>query len=133
MWILLWFVASSFIYSAEGRCSGGARECQWISWKSWSSCSESCGGGRRYRSRPACCDADSSFDQCMKDCNMDSSDASESGSCNEICYHGNFHHDNSLSFSYGHCICKPEYGGDCCDIGKLRCSYFILFVVKVLF
>lgn len=107
---ILLFIFFSFIYSTEGDCPRGFDRCEWTRWKSWDSCSSSCGGGSRSRSRPACCEADISFDKCMKDCRMDEDDAEETESCNEICYHGRYY--------YSGCICTSGYSGYCCDIGR---------------
>lgn len=120
MWTVLWLIFFSFIHSTECDCSGNADICEWTPWESWGSCSSSCGGGSRKRARPACCKKSLSFDQCMKECNMDKDDQWEYRSCNNYCYHGRFHYEKTDKYSYGRCICVSGYGGGCCDIGRLR-------------
>lgn len=121
MWIVLCFVAFSLAYSVEASCPPGVKRCEWFPWEPWGSCSKSCGGGWRERERSACCKVPVVFDQCMKDCNMDENDEWDYGSCNEICFHGNFHYsDKSSKYSYGRCICSKEYGGECCNTGRIQ-------------
>lgn len=80
--------------------------CYWASWDAWSQCSESCGGGYRYRSRsvwghdtPEC----EGFESCA------TSDMGKEydHACNAVCDHG--------TYSSGMCRCPTGWYGRCCS------------------
>ncbi|XP_053392349.1 uncharacterized protein LOC128555022 [Mercenaria mercenaria] len=95
------------VISETTAACGWFSKCNWLSWGSWSSCSRSCGGGSRQRSRTLCCFIGQSFSSCIRDCGYSSSDAHQSEDCNEICYNGGQHNGYS-------CNCPDTYYGSCC-------------------
>ena len=129
IWLTLVFLPSSF-----ANCNP---RCAWMSWEQWGSCSESCGGGYRTRTRGICCDKDADYDVCVVQCRKDRNDASDYGACNTNCHHGGtFYYDhydvNKYTFDYGHCICPQKFGGDCCDLRTYcilrKCNYYYIFI-----
>ncbi|XP_053381647.1 uncharacterized protein LOC123555884 isoform X2 [Mercenaria mercenaria] len=70
-------------------------------WHSWSSCTESCGGGTRQRYKLSCVKSDKKY---------------QKEECNEFCYNGGSYHS-------GNCHCKPWRRGSCCQYCST--SYYI--------
>ena len=87
-------------------------QCDWLSWNTWSNCTESCGGGHRVRYRSLCCPTYlGSWHACVDFCGHQSSDGQEDGYCNEFCENGGTH-----TRLHG-CSCSYGYIGGCCQTG----------------
>ncbi|XP_060555562.1 sushi, nidogen and EGF-like domain-containing protein 1 isoform X1 [Ruditapes philippinarum] len=94
--------------------------CTWITWESWGSCSSSCGGGYQIRNRDACCRSDATFDECMNECHMQSSDSRERRCCNTFCSNGGSWTYLDRSSCTGRCTCPKGFKGSCC---QTACKY----------
>ncbi|KAK2178497.1 hypothetical protein NP493_541g01002 [Ridgeia piscesae] len=90
------------------------RRCEWVSWNPWSSCSATCGGGRRTRDRSLCCSVDWDVDQCLAECGLSRSGFDDSSTCNEHCTYG--------YYSSGRCHCSAGHYGSCCR-GTVTCGH----------
>lgn len=94
--------------------------CRWDSWQSWSSCTETCGGGYQRRERkvwvydtPECGD----FEACAT-----SDMAYDYGGCNRFCMNGGTFVDTDYN---DHCTCMTGNKGSCCEQSKLMlCLFF---------
>ena len=115
---LILLICMKFIY-VKGGCTGGANRCQWVPWESWDSCSQSCGGGIRSRSRPVCCNTEWSLNTCMHECELSSSGAHETEHCNDVCYNGG---SIFRGPSIHYCMCTNIHYGTCCE----NCKLFLL-------
>ena len=81
------------------------QDCTMSSWSNWCTCSYPCGvGGKQTRKRtvirPASCGGSCPYGYRL----------SESRSCNIGCPNGG-------TVAVGRCICRPGFGGRCCDAG----------------
>lgn len=101
---LLWHYSESGLAATWDSCG-----CYWASWDAWSQCSESCGGGYRYRSRsvwghdtPEC----EGFESCATSDMGNEYDHA----CNAVCDHG--------TYSSGRCRCPTGWYGRCCSSQK---------------
>ncbi|XP_052786719.1 uncharacterized protein LOC128222017 [Mya arenaria] len=97
-------------------CPNNKERCDWISWKSWSSCSLTCGGGSKTRSRELCCKTSLTYSECIDECNL-VSHSSESTTCNSYCYNG-------ASYIGGWCRCPAGYKGTCCQSDVNECTEY---------
>lgn len=106
-------VTSALDVAAEGELCHS--KCHWLSWESWSHCSESCGGnGTRSRNRPLCCPHDEDKDTCVKNCGHSNNDAYNRESCG-ICFN-----DGVFNWTEYVCHCKERFFGHCCEESKYR-------------
>lgn len=84
--------------------------CNWLPWQGWSSCSQSCGGGQRSRTRSLCCKSQLSWDACLSDCGLTAANW-ETERCGDICYNGGVIYGSSI----GSCECENTFYGSCCE------------------
>ncbi|XP_061166332.1 sushi, nidogen and EGF-like domain-containing protein 1 [Saccostrea echinata] len=80
-------------------------KCRWDNWQAWSSCSQTCGGGYKYRSRKVylLTSCPFKFETCAT-----SDMGSDHGSCNQICYNGG-------TYKGLGCSCRDGWYGQCCS------------------
>ncbi|XP_078316770.1 sushi repeat-containing protein SRPX-like [Crassostrea virginica] len=111
------FLLVSFYYVSEAprAPTWDICECRWATWKAWSQCSASCGGGRRYRSRSVWNLQNSVCDPLgFNACASDGMGSDYDNSCNAICYHG--------SYSGKSCRCHAGWYGQCCN-NQVTCGH----------
>lgn len=96
--------------------------CEWDPWQSWSSCTETCGGGYQRRERkvwhydrPDC----EGFEACAT-----SDMAYDYRGCNSFCMNDGTFVDTDY---YGYCTCKTGNRGSCCEESKLMLCLFSNF------
>ncbi|KAK3086698.1 hypothetical protein FSP39_022139 [Pinctada imbricata] len=78
--------------------------CSWEPWRSWSSCTRSCGGGRRQRDREV-----RVYDKCGHFTDCATNDMGfDFSSCNNVCYNGG-------TYSIYSCSCRDGWYGSCCQ------------------
>lgn len=101
----LFSVGKSGLASTWSSC-----ECHWESWRSWSSCNKTCGGGQQSRERwvwhrdvPEC----DGFTKCAT-----TDMAFEYRRCNALCFNGGNLIDTGV------CSCTKGFKGTCCEEGK---------------
>ena len=85
-------------------------DCQWNSWGSWKSCSVSCGGGSRTRTRTKSVVAKNGGIDCPGD-HQESQDCN-TNSCQTECTHQTFIGDEECDASSNNALCDFD-GGDC--------------------
>ncbi|CAG2219794.1 WIF1 [Mytilus edulis] len=94
--------------SAVFRCGNGIKQCQLSQWGQWSNCTSPCGGGISMRYKHMCCNKTySSFEKCVKDCNITTTDYSEMKICGKTCVNGVFRQNK--------CQCPNRFTGKCCE------------------
>ncbi|XP_053383095.1 von Willebrand factor A domain-containing protein 2-like [Mercenaria mercenaria] len=107
--------------------------CEWITWSSWSECSNTCGGGYRNRSRAFCCDSRLSSNKtaCFEDCGIDitffNNGITETSNCSEFCHNG-----GSYSPSGNGCQCLNRTFRYCCEEVLPGCTPLPTDVIFVL-
>ena len=130
-----WVVVGLLIFLPDFFVAGSCVNdiCDWEPWESWDSCSQTCGGGYKMRTRALCCRSDIGFDKCVEECGLDSDDSSSYSSCNTHCSRGGSfkynHYDiRNYRYYYGSCRCPQAYTGTCCGSGMYtdQTIYFAL-------
>lgn len=94
--------------------------CEWNSWNAWDSCSRTCGGGNRIRSRLLCCPL-CVDDQCVQNCGP--TNENENELCNKWCANGTYTSDG--------CYCPDGFYGYCCEIGMLVLKVCLLMANSI--
>lgn len=115
------FLLASFFYISEAGIAStwDFCGCKWMSWDSWSQCSQSCGGGYRYRSREVWL-----YEKCnleFRYCATNDMGYDYDYSCNAICHHG--------SYLNGSCRCQTGWNGRCCN--NRTYLYFFYVIMKL--
>ncbi|KAH3774607.1 hypothetical protein DPMN_175989 [Dreissena polymorpha] len=113
--VTLIFVLLSITTTVQFGCSECQQACTWLSWESWSSCSETCGPGWQTRMRGVSCNLIAEMRRnkdCITECGINA-DWRDRQECNDFCYNG-----GSIWQWGSGCDCRDGYYGSCCENGK---------------